>query len=210
MSPHPIPGGLLVVFEGIDGAGKSTQIERLVALARERGHECVASREPTYGPYGRQLRESARSGRLAVEDEHRLLLLDRRQHVDELIAPALGRGAVVVLDRYYFSSVAYQSGGALSAEQILADNRAFAPTPDLLLLLDLPVEIGLARIGARDAKPDAFESLATLTRCREVFLGFATLPYARLIDATQSVDAMAADVAAAFALAVDRKFERCR
>ena len=192
-----VPGGLLVVFEGIDGAGKSTQIERLATLCRARGLECVASREPTWGQYGRQLRESASHGRLGAREEHRLLLLDRREHLDTLILSALGRSAVVLLDRYYFSSVAYQSGAELSAEQILADNQAFARAPDLLLLLDLPAPIGLARIGQRGAR-DAFESLATLEHCRAVYRSFATLDYARLIDAQADPETVAGAVASAF------------
>ena len=81
--------GLLVVFEGIDGAGKSTQIRRLGLLCQALGFECVSSREPTYGQYGKQLRDSAASGRLTRTEEHQLLLLDRREHLDTLVAPAL-------------------------------------------------------------------------------------------------------------------------
>ena len=205
MDPIPVPGGLLIVFEGIDGAGKSTQIERLRALGATLQLDCIASREPTMGTHGRQLRESAVHGRLGVREEHRLLMLDRREHLQTLILPALARGAVVILDRYYFSSVAYQSGEILSAEQILADNESFARVPDLLLLLDLPPETGLARIALRGARPDAFESLATLTRCREVYRSFASCAYARLIDASQDACAVAGQVEAAFMQALHRK-----
>ena len=93
----PTLPGLLVVFEGIDGAGKSTQIRRLGLLCEALGLECVSSREPTYGQYGRQLRDSAAHGRLSRAEEHRLLLLDRREHIDTLIRPALMRSAVVLL-----------------------------------------------------------------------------------------------------------------
>ena len=189
--------GLLVVLEGIDGAGKSTQIRRLQLLAQALGFECVASREPTYGQYGKRLRDSAASGRLSRHEEHQLLLLDRREHLETLVQPALARGAVLLLDRYYFSSIAYQAGPGLSAEQIRADNEAFAPPPDLLLILDLPVELGLARIGARGDRPNAFEAVATLQHCREVYAGFAGEPYARLIDASGDADAVTAQASAA-------------
>ena len=188
--------GLLVVFEGIDGAGKSTQIRRLALLTRALGFECVESREPTYGQYGRLLRESAAIQRLSRTREHELLLLDRREHLGTLVQPALARGAVVLLDRYYFSSIAYQAGPELSAEQIRADNEAFAPKPDLLLILELPVKTGLARIGARGDRPNAFEAVATLQHCREVYRGFAGEPYARLIDATQDTDHVTAAASA--------------
>lgn len=193
---HTLPG-LLVVFEGIDGAGKSTQIRRLGLLCEALGLECVSSREPTYGQYGKQLRDSAAHGRLSRAEEHRLLLLDRREHIDTLIRPALMRSAVVLLDRYYYSSIAYQAGPELSAEQIRADNEAFAPAPDLLLILDLPPETGLARIGARGDRPNAFEALATLQHCREVYRSFAGLAYARLIDATADLDQVTAKASAA-------------
>jgi len=189
--------GLLVVLEGIDGAGKSTQIRRLQLLAQALGFECVASREPTYGQYGKRLRDSAASGRLSRHEEHQLLLLDRREHLETLVQPALARGAVVLLDRYYFSSIAYQAGPGLLAEQIRADNEAFAPPPDLLLILDLPVDVGLARIGARGDRPNAFEAVATLQQCREVYAGFAGEPYARLIDASGDADAVTAQASAA-------------
>jgi dTMP kinase len=194
--------GLLVVFEGIDGAGKSTQIRRLGLLARALGFECVESREPTYGQYGKQLRDSAASGRLSRREEHALLLLDRREHVDTLVTPTLARGALVLLDRYYFSSIAYQAGPELSAEQIRVDNETFAPPPDLLLILDLPVETGLARIGARGDRPNAFEAMATLEHCREVYRSFAGEPYARLIDATQDADEVTAAASAALVRAL--------
>ena len=189
--------GLLVVLEGIDGAGKSTQIRRLQLLAQALGFECVASREPTYGRYGKRLRDSAASGRLSRHDEHQLLLLDRREHLDTLVLPALARGAVVLLDRYYFSSIAYQAGPDLSAQQIRADNEAFAPPPDLLLILDLPVDVGLSRIGARGDRPNAFEAIATLQHCREVYRSFADEPYARLVDASGDADQVTAQASAA-------------
>jgi dTMP kinase len=192
---HPLPG-LLVVFEGIDGAGKSTQIRRLGLLCAALGLECISSREPTYGQYGKQLRDSAAHGRLSRAEEHRLLLLDRREHIDSLIRPALARSAVVLLDRYYYSSIAYQAGPELSAEQIRADNEAFALPPDLLLILDLPPETGLARIDARGDQPNAFEALATLQHCREVYRSFAGLPQARLIDATRDLDEVSAQASA--------------
>lgn len=196
MSTQRIPGGLLLVLEGIDGAGKSTQIRRLQLLCEALGLEAVCSREPTYGPYGRQLRESAAQARLAPEEEHRLLLLDRADHVQSLIRPALQRGAVVILDRYYYSSIAYQGAAGLDPAQIQRDNEAIAPPADLLLILDLDPALGLARINARGDRPNAFEASATLLHCRQTYLGFAALPYARLIDANADADQVTAQASA--------------
>jgi len=188
--------GLLVVLEGIDGAGKSTQINRLGLLCQALGQAWLSSREPTYGQYGKRLRDSAAGGRLSRAEEHALLLLDRREHLETLILPALARGAVVLLDRYYFSSIAYQAGPELSAERIRADNEAFAPPPDLLLILDLPAEIGLQRIGSRGDRPNAFEAVATLQHCRDVYRGFASVPGAHLLDATLDADTVTASASA--------------
>ena len=100
--------GRLIVFEGIDGTGKSTHIGHLRKYLEDRGVEVVQSFEPTRGPWGRMLRDSAVTGRLSVREEVDLFLKDRREHVETLIAPALARGAWVLLDRYYLSMMAYQ------------------------------------------------------------------------------------------------------
>ena len=194
MTTIPIPGGFFIVIEGIDGAGKSSHARRLVALLRALGFEVVGSREPTMGPYGRRLRQSMQTGRLAPEEEHRLLLLDRREHLETLVRPALARGAVVILDRYYHSSVAYQGAAGLDPARVRADNEAFADRPHLLLLLDLDIDTALERIGARGDTPDAFESRRTLAHCRETYFDFAALPEARLVDARGAIESVGAAV----------------
>lgn len=167
-------GGLIAV-EGIDGTGKSTLVARLAERLRARGGEVVTSKEPTDGPWGRILRRSATEGRLGPEEELEMFLKDRREHVRDLILPALGRGAVVILDRYYFSTIAYQSLRGLDAESIRARNEAFAPVPDLLVILDLAPEAAVARIEVRERGVGAnhFEQVHQLARSREVFLGCA-------------------------------------
>ncbi len=177
--------GRLVVFEGPDGAGKSTLLRATAEALAARGIETVCSREPTYGQYGSALRAAAQTERLPADEELRLLLLDRREHVDTLINPALARGAWVLLDRYYFSTVAYQGAAGLDLAYLQVVNEAFAPVPDLLVLLDLPLDESLRRIRARGLHSDAFEAPATLERVREIFLTFAQLSYAQRLDATQ-------------------------
>src|SRR5690606_29927239 len=108
LSREMMPRGLFIVLEGIDGTGKSTQAVRLGEWFSRAGHEVLISREPTDGPWGRKLRESAATGRLSADEELECFLEDRRQHVRELIEPALREGKVVILDRYYFSTMAYQ------------------------------------------------------------------------------------------------------
>jgi len=162
--------GFLLVLEGIDGAGKSTLQRRVAAWCREQGHVVVTSREPTDGPHGRALRESAKTGRLSIERELELFLADRREHVEKVIAPALERGEVVILDRYYFSTAAYQGARGIDPTAIIAANEAFAPVPDLVLLLDLDPVAGHVRISARGGAPDDFEGAVYLRKVREIFL----------------------------------------
>ena len=142
----------LLVLEGIDGTGKSTQSKLLAAALRERGMRVTSSREPTDGPYGTRLRNSATTGRLSPEEELQLFLQDRCEHVETLINPALEAGEVIILDRYYFSSMAYQGVRGFDPAEIRRVNEEFAPQPDLLLLLDLPVDTALERIGIRDGE----------------------------------------------------------
>ena len=160
--------GRLIVFEGIDGTGKSTHIGHLRKYLEEKGLEVVQSFEPTRGRWGRMLRDSAVTGRLSVEEEVALFLKDRREHVKMLIAPALARGAWVLLDRYYLSMMAYQGARGIDPEVIRAANEEFAPVPDAVVWLDIPVSVALERIGNRGER-DAFETEAGLAACRSVF-----------------------------------------
>ena len=121
--------GLFIVIEGIDGTGKSTQSKRLAEWFRSRGREVVLSREPTDGPWGKKLRESATTGRLSAEEELECFLNDRREHVEMSIKPALAEGKVVILDRYYFSTMAYQGARGFDPVEIRRRNEAFGRSP---------------------------------------------------------------------------------
>lgn len=198
MSAPPAPG-LLVVIDGLDGAGKSTLIQGLARHLDQR--EVVLSREPTHGTFGRQLRDSAATGRRSAAEEIALFERDRAEHVQTLIRPALNRGAIVILDRYYYSSVAYQAAFG-PPEAILARFTPFAPVPDLGLILDLPVPVALERIHARGAGQNDFEHAETLARCRERFqwvLGHC--PETRRLDADRTPEAMLAEALGHIALA---------
>lgn len=180
-----IPGGFLVAIEGIDGAGKTTLAAQLHAALAARGVQVTSSKEPTRGPWGMRLRESAALGRLTPGEEVDYLLRDRREHVESVIMPALTRGECVILDRYYPSMVAYQGAAGVPQEEILTAN-AFAPAPDVLIVLDLPPLDGLARIRARGDAPNAFETEETLDVCRQIFLRMPGVT--KVIDARQSAD----------------------
>ena len=186
--------GLFIVIEGIDGTGKSTQSKRLAEWFRSRGREVVLSREPTDGPWGKKLRESATTGRLSAEEELECFLNDRREHVEMSIKPALAEGKVVILDRYYSSTMAYQGARGFDPGEIRLRNEAFAPQPDLLLILDLSVESAHGRIGARGDTANEFEQRDTLSRCREIFLSLRDEPFACVIDAELSLNVVTADI----------------
>ncbi|MBU6171985.1 MAG: dTMP kinase [Verrucomicrobia bacterium] len=185
---------MFIVVEGIDGTGKSTQSKRLAEWFRSRGREVVLSREPTDGPWGKKLRESATTGRLSAEEELECFLNDRREHVEMSIKPALAEGKVVILDRYYFSMMAYQGARGFDPAEIRRRNEVFAPQPDLLLILDLSVESAHGRIGARGDTANEFEQRDTLSRCREIFLSLREEPFACVIDAEPSLNEVTADI----------------
>ena len=194
--PSITPPGLFIVLEGIDGTGKSTQARRLGEWFEKQGREVVLSREPTDGPWGKKLRESASTGRLSPQDELQYFLNDRRQHVDEKIAPALAAGKVVILDRYYFSTMAYQGARGFDPAEIRRMNEEFAPVPNLLVILDLDVDTAHQRIGHRGDSANEFEKHESLTRCREIFLSLKDEPFARVVDSTGSLDDVFAKILA--------------
>ncbi len=188
---------MFIVLEGIDGTGKSTQARRLADHFISLGRTVVLSREPTDGPWGAKVRQSADTGRLSPEEELQYFLNDRQQHVTDKIAPALAAGNVVILDRYYFSTMAYQGARGFDPQEIRAKNEAFAPAPDLLLILDLDVDTALKRIGTRGGPANEFEQRASLTRCREIFLSLADEPFAKIISSSSTPDEVSADILAA-------------
>ncbi len=190
MRPYP---GFLIVLEGIDGTGKSTQARLLTAALREEGRRVVLSREPTDGAFGQRLRASANSGRLSPEEELQLFLQDRREHVETLIEPALQGGEIVILDRYFFSTMAYQGARGFDPQEIRRVNEEFAPRPDLLLLLDLPIEVALDRIGIRDGEANEFEQRESLQKCAKIFHSLQD-GFVRIINANQSIEATQASI----------------
>lgn len=180
--------GLLLAFEGIDGTGKSSQVQLLADALRGQGYPVVTTREPTDGPYGRRIRAFfAKRHQLSPAAELELFMDDRRQHVRELIEPALASGQIVLTDRYYLSTAAYQGAAGRDPEEIMAANEAFAPVPDLVLLLTLPPAVGIRRI--RELRGEAlndFEQAATLARVAEIFAGLQR-DYIARIDASGSL-----------------------
>ena len=176
---------MFIVFEGIDGTGKSTQVKLLADAFRAKGREVIVSKEPTDGPHGTRLRQSAETGRLSAQEELDLFHIDRREHVETLIKPSLARGAVVILDRYYFSTMAYQGIRGFDPGEIRKINEEFALIPDLVFILELDLDSALSRIGVRDGQANEFEQRDALKKCHDVFASLQD-EFVRRIDAEQS------------------------
>lgn len=194
--------GLLLAFEGIDGTGKSTQIQILAQKLQEQGRKVVLTREPSDSIYGQRIRQLyTRRDSCTPAEELELFLQDRRLHVQEVIQPALVQGRIVLTDRYYYSTVAYQGAAGMDPADILARHH-FAPKPDLVFLLTMQPELSLERIRqGRGEQPNAFEQLDNLRKVAQIF---ATLEDTciRRIDASQAVEAVQAEIQAALAASV--------
>jgi dTMP kinase len=166
------PKGRLIVLEGIDGSGKTTQARSLLGRLRRRGLQAAFFREPTRGPWGREIkRHAAKAGSLTPQEQLDLFVKDRRENVEKNLRPALDDGKVVVLDRYYFSTIAYQGAKGLDPEMIRRVNERFAVPPDLVIVLDVDVRRGLSRIAGRKSRDELFEREDYLVRVAEIFRG---------------------------------------
>jgi dTMP kinase len=160
--------GVFIVFEGIDGSGKSTHIKALAEELRGRGYGVLQTSEPSKDRIGNFIRRYAErnDGRLTPETEALLFAADRFEHVKTVIEPALRRGRIVISDRYLYSSLAYQGAGGLDLDWIREMNR-FAPKPDIGILLDILPEFSLQRV---DRRKTVFEVSDYLRKVRNIYL----------------------------------------
>lgn len=197
---------LFVVLEGGEGAGKSTQVGILADWLSRSGREVVTTREPGATGVGAGIRSLLLDGEAPhPRTEALLYAADRAEHSARVIRPALAAGAVVISDRYVDSSVAYQAGGrGLEASEIVALTRWATEglQPDLVLVLDLPPDVGLARARAR-SEADRLEAESTdfHDRVRRMFLDRAAAHRDRyvVVDANRTAPQVAGDVRAAVA-----------
>lgn len=200
--PEPAWGGLFVVFEGGEGAGKSTQVRLLAEHLRQQGRHVVTTCEPGATPLGRRIRQllldSDETESPSPRAEALLYAADRAHHVATVVRPALKQGAVVISDRYIDSSLAYQGAGRTLPTDELAWLSAWATgrlKPDLVVLLDVPPEVGIARVEGRRRGIDRLEreSLAFHERVRYAFLDLAEEDPRRylVVDATRPVEEVA-------------------
>lgn len=168
-----------IALEGIDGAGKSTQVALLSAWLTRRFLTPVTLCEPSYGRYGLEIRKRLVDGEtLTREEQIRLFTLDRKEHVENKIRPLLAfmdrsPGFAIVQDRCYLSAPAYQAEGQSAMIKLLRSQQAIAPKPDIVFLIDAPVEVALQRIAKSGKRPVLFENPETLEQVRRNYLYLA-------------------------------------
>jgi dTMP kinase len=180
---HHVPG-FLIAIEGIDGSGKSSQARLVQERLQARKLSVISTKEPTTGLWGQMLRDSSSTGRLSLEEEVEAFIKDRKEHVETVINPALREGQIVIVDRYYFSTMAYQGARGMDPEALRRRNEMFAPEPDLLVIIDIDPELGLKRIKTRGDRANLFEKTASLKRARAIFNAIRK-PYSFRLDGTQ-------------------------
>ena len=183
---------MFIVFEGIDGSGKSAQARLLANFFESRGVPFVLTREPSDGIVGRKLRSLV--SRPEREEEARLFLEDRIDHVKAIISPAMNAGKHVICDRYYYSSAAYQGARGLDPVEILNKNRSVVPEPDVVFLLVVCVETALKRISqSRSGTFSVFEKQKDLEAVANIYCSFQD-PVIIRIDGERSMAQINAEV----------------
>jgi dTMP kinase len=186
---------VFITFEGIDGVGKSTQLDLLENYLVAKGHEVIRTLEPGGTELGQEIRHLLlhRKGDVAPRSEALLYAADRAHHVTTKIRPALEAGKVVLSDRYFDSSVAYQGAARELNVDEVRDISIWAVgglIPDLTILLDLPADVAMARRSKTGVEPDRLEAerVEFFERARDEYLRRATEPRFLVVDASASVD----------------------
>lgn len=187
MKKYKLNKGVLIAIEGVDGAGKTTQTKRLCDHFKRYGLEVATFKEPTNGKYGQKIRNLAIHGRdkITPEKELELFIKDRIENCQRNLKPALEQKKLVFVDRYYFSSIAYQGALGLDINYIQKRNEEIAIVPNLVIILDVAVKIGLDRIKySRKESHNHFEKEEYLEKVRDIFLKLKD-PYIEKIDGSQ-------------------------
>jgi len=167
-------GPLFILFEGIDGSGKTTQADMLASLLDSMSVPVARLAEPTRGVWGAEIRKML-SGNAAPDpwEQVRLFILDRREDVAMNVIPALGRGDVIVMDRYYYSNAAYQGAGGVDPGEIMERNRKEGfPEPDRIYFIDIDPGLAMNRIASRNngGATEIFEKGDFLSAVRKNYL----------------------------------------
>lgn len=185
---------LFIIFDGLDGSGKGEMIKRLNGyLASNKKLKILVTKEPTDGRYGKQIKEilkKEKDPKVGAEKCLELFVKDREEHLSKEIEPFLKQdNHIVICDRYYYSTIAFQHTQGIALEKIVLENMSFR-TPDIVFILDLPVEIALERISKRGEDKEKFEQLNFQKELRQNFLKLKEEldDNIKIIDASKSKD----------------------
>jgi dTMP kinase len=180
--------GYLIALEGVDGTGKSTQCGLLADYLESIGYSVVRLREPTTGTWGQKIRKILTEGRgdVTPEEELQYFINDRKEDVEQNIAPALRQGKIVLIDRYYYSTAAYQGALGFDPVKIIEDNEAFAPRPDLLFIIQGSLDESFRRIEQGREGFSSFEKRDYLDKVQNIF-GSLTGDHIRRVDSDPPV-----------------------
>lgn len=187
--------GFLIVIEGIDGSGKTTQSKLLFDALSKKGFKISLSHEPTEGKFGKEIRKRIMHNDSARNELYELFIKDRKDHVKNKINPALNSGEIVIIDRYFISTIAYQGAAGIPINKIIRDHEQFAPMPDLIVILDLPVEEAIKRLSNK--RRDSFENnINFLRKVREIYLNMKKILKANIIiiDALRPIEEIHKDI----------------
>ena len=184
--------GVFICIEGIDASGKTTHARRLVENLRHKRFDAVYTTEPTSGEIGKYIRTHLLQGRERVSGTREALLfaVDRIEHVENTIKPALQEGKIVVSDRYIYSSLAYQGATGLDLKWIEEINR-FAISPDLAIYIDIPAEVVFERL---KREKSVMENSQTQRKVREVYLKLVKEGKLMLINGNRPTDEVEKDI----------------
>ena len=187
--------GKLIVFEGIDGSGKTTISRLFFKYLEDKKIKTSWFREPSDSKWGKKIRKLAdEMDSIPINDEFRYFLEDRKWDVENNILPSLNRGEIVILDRYYFSSACYQGARGMDVKMIIDENRKFSPEPDLLFLIDVDIPTAMSRIkSSRIVEAKLFEKESFLLKVRKNYLDLK-FDFIKVIDGKRSIDSVLSSV----------------
>ena len=178
--------GKLIVIEGIDGSGKSTCAKNLTENLISINIKTIYTFEPTHSHYGAKLREGMLSEDLDAEEELLLFVKDRKEHIEYMIKPALEEGYFIILDRYFYSSIAYQGAKGIDINRIINMHKDFIIKPDIVFIFHLPIDIALNRIISKRGIADRFENETYLKKVDKIFHSFNE-PFIYHIDTDKDI-----------------------
>ena len=179
--------GKLIVIEGIDGSGKSTCAKNLAEKLNSINIKTIYTFEPTHSHYGAKLRDGMLSEDLDAEEELLLFVKDRKEHIEYMIKPALEEGYFIILDRYFYSSIAYQGAKGIDINRIMNLHKDFIVKPDIVFIFHLPIDIALNRIISKRGIADRFENETYLKKVDKIFHSFNE-PFIYHIDTNKDIN----------------------